>query len=203
MELCLKLQFIKGVDFFRHMDMIAVGDITFICNAFDDAKAALETLGKFIGGGFNGSPIQRIVDILGLFPLRAFIIHILHDTKRKRLCFLVGVTLSGHGLDTLVKAGISQRDGGVPVIEQFVNRLALFQAGQRTVLPMDRGCVGKRAQQSLVTQPQRPVAQLQPFVKDLPEFFKVSSRGERNIGQVDGDNTLINIRVLLLALTIS
>ena len=43
------------------MNMIAVGDVALVRDAFDDAEALLETLGKLVGGGLDGRTIQAVV----------------------------------------------------------------------------------------------------------------------------------------------
>ena len=108
------------------MDMVAVGDVALVRDAGDDAKAALEALGKFVGGGFQRRAVQGVVDIFGLFPFGAFVIHLLHDGQGKGRGGGVGVALARHVLHALVKAGIAQRNRGVTVIEQAVDGLALL-----------------------------------------------------------------------------
>ena len=44
---------------------------------------------------------------------------------------------------------------------------------------------------------QRTVAQLQPLVKDLPEFLQIAAGGKRHINQIDGHNALIEASVIL------
>ena len=44
---------------------------------------------------------------------------------------------------------------------------------------------------------QRPVAQLQPLVKDLPEFLDVAAGGQSHIRQVHGHNALVEPAVVL------
>ena len=78
------------------MNMIAVGNIVFICNPWQDSKTFLQALGKTVGGGLHGSAVHRITDMLGFFPLSAFVVKTLHDFKGKFLCFPVCVRLAHH-----------------------------------------------------------------------------------------------------------
>ena len=70
LELGLEFQLVKGVDILSDMDMVAVGDVALVRDAGDDAKAALEALGKFVGGGFQRRAVQGVVDIFRPFSIR-------------------------------------------------------------------------------------------------------------------------------------
>ena len=54
------------------------------------------------------------------------------------------------------------------------------------------------ALQPLVAAAQRPVAQLQPLVEDLPELLHVAAGGQGHVRQVDGDHALIEPAVVLV-----
>ena len=150
LELALKLQLGEGVDVLGDMDVVAVGDIVLIGNAGHDAKPLLQALGELVGGGFQRGAVEGVVHVLGLLPLVALVVHVLHHAQGEGLGTGIGVALAGHILHTLVQAGIAQTDGGVAAEEQLVDLLALLQTGQRAVLPQDRGSVAGGAQQPLV-----------------------------------------------------
>lgn len=137
LELCLELQLGEGVNFLSHMDMVAVGNVTLVCDAFNDAEALLEALGKLVGSGLDGRPIQAVVHILIGLPLLALVVHVLHDIQRELLGLGVSVAPAGHGLDTLIQTSVAQRDGGISVVEELVDGLTFLQAGQSTMLPVD------------------------------------------------------------------
>ena len=198
LELGLKFQLIESVDVLGHVDMVAVGDIALVGDAGDDAEAPLEALGELVSGGFQGGAIQGVVDILRLFPLGAFVVHLLHDGQGKGGGGGVRVALAGHVLHALVKARIAQGDGGIAVKEELVDGFALLQAGQGAVLP-ENGCgVGQGALQAVVAALQGPVAQLQALFKDAPELVQIPTGGQGHIRQVDGDHALVEAAVVLV-----
>ena len=158
LELRFKLQFGEGVNLLGDVDMVAVGDVSLVCNALDDAKALLEALGELVGGGLNGRAIQAVVHVLSGLPLLALVIHVLHDIQCKLLGLWVGVALPGHGLDALIQTGVAQRDGGVPTVEELVDGLALLQPGQSAMLPVDGRGIGESTDQPLMTELQRTMA---------------------------------------------
>lgn len=41
------------------MDVVAVGDVALVSDALDDAEAALQALGKFIGGGLQRRTVEE------------------------------------------------------------------------------------------------------------------------------------------------
>ena len=178
------------------MHMVAVGDIVLVGNTGHDAKALLQALGEFVGGGFQRGAIEGVVDVLGLFPGVALVVHVLHHAQSKGLCTGIGVALAGHILHAFIQTGIAQTDGGVAAEQQLVDLFALLQAGQRTILPQDGCGIAGGAQQSLVPCLQCAVAQSQTLVEDLPELLKVALGGECHIHQIDGDNALIEPTVV-------
>ncbi len=177
--------------------MVAVGDIVLVGDAGHDAKPLLETLGELVGRGFQRGAVEGVVDVLGLLPLIALVVHVLHHAQGKGLGTGVGVAAAGHILDALIQAGIAEADGGVAAEEQLVDLLALLQTGQRAVLPQDRGSVAGGAQQPLVACLKGTMAEGQPLVEDLPELLKVATGGQGHIHQVDGDDALIEAAVIL------
>ena len=170
------------------MDMVAVGDIVLVGDAGHDAKPLLEALGELVRRGFQRGAVEGVVDVLGLLPLIALVVHVLHHAQGKGLGTGVGVAAAGHILDALIQAGIAEADGGVAAEEQLVDLLALLQTGQRAVLPQDRGSVAGGAQQPLVACLKGTMAEGQPLVEDLPELLKVATGGQGHIHQVDGDD---------------
>ncbi len=105
---------------------------------------------------------------------------------------------AGHVLYTFVQSCIAQRDGGVAVVEELVNGLALFQTGQCAVLPQDGGRVGQSTLQTVMAALEGAVAQLQTLLEDFPEFFQIAAGGQGHIRQVDGDHALIEPAVVLV-----
>ena len=95
-------------------------------------------------------------------------------------------------------------------MKQLVDGFALFQAGQSTVLPVDRRSIGQSTAQTLVTDLQRLMTQLQPLIENLPEgviqildIVMVAGclpnfqSAQSNIGEVDGDDSLVETPVIL------
>ena len=105
LELGFKPEFLKGVNRLRHMDVVAVGNIILVGHAGDDAEAALKGLGELVGGGFQRSTIKAKVNVVLSLPGLAGVVEPLHDRDGKGLGLRIGVTLSGHVLHTLIKAG--------------------------------------------------------------------------------------------------
>ena len=198
LELGFKLELVKGVDLLGDMDMVAVGDVAFVGDALNDAEAALEALGKLIGSGFQGRAVEGEVDVAFLFPLLAGVVHVLHDGKGKGCGLGVCVALAGHVLDALIKTCVAQGDGGVAVVEQFVDGLALFQPGTGSILPQNGGNIRESSLEPFMAAHQRPVAQLQPLVKDAPELLQISAGGKGHVGEVDGYHALIEPAVVFV-----
>ncbi|CAN4027241.1 hypothetical protein NOIMNB_NOIMNB_17880, partial [Dysosmobacter welbionis] len=159
---------------------------------------ALQALGKFIGGGLQRRTVEGEIDIALLLPLPAGVVHVLHHLQGEGGGGGVRMALAGHVLHALVEAGVAQGDGGVAVVEQLVDGLALLQPGAGAVLPQNRGHVGESALQPIVPAHQGTVAQLQAFVKDLPELVQVAAGGQGHIGQIDGHHALIEAAVVLV-----
>ena len=198
LELGLEFQLVKGVDMLRYVDVVAVGDVPLVGDAGDDAEAALEAFGELVGGGFQRRAVQGVIDVFRLFPLGTLVVHLLHDGQGKGGGGGVCVAFAGHVLYTFVQSCIAQRDGGVAVVEELVNGLALFQTGQCAVLPQDGGRVGQSALQTVMAALEGAVAQLQTLLEDFPEFFQIAAGGQGHIRQVDGDHALIEPAVVLV-----
>ena len=197
LELALELQLGESVDRLGHMDVVGVGDIVAVGDTGHQAEALLQALGKLVGGGLQRRAVQAEIDVVLLFPLGAGIVHVLHYVQGKGLGGGVGVAFSGHIFAALIQACVTQADGGVTAVQQLVDGFALLQAGQGTVLPQDGGGVAQGALQAVVAAHQGLVAQLQAFVKDLPELIKVAAAGQGHIHQIDGDNALVEAAVIL------
>ena len=73
LEFRLELQFVKGIDLFCDMYMIAVGDIVLIGNAWDNAKTLLQALGELVSSRFQWSTVNRIADVLGLLDRKSVV----------------------------------------------------------------------------------------------------------------------------------
>ena len=108
------------------------------------------------------------------------------------------MALAGHVLHAFIQARVAQRNGGIAVEQQFVNGFALFQPGQRTVLPQNGGGVGGGALEPLMAALKGPVAQLQTILKNLPELVQIAAGGQCHVRQVDGDHALIEAAVVLV-----
>jgi hypothetical protein len=61
------------------------------------------------------------------------------------------------------------------------------------MLPQNRSDVRHRTLESFVTAQKGSVAEIQPLVKNIPELIEVATRGQSNVREVNGYNTLINI----------
>ena len=197
LELRLEAQLGKGIDVLGHMDMVGVCNVALVRNAGDHAETLLQALGELIGGGFQRGAIEGEIDVLLLLPAGAGIVHILHDLQSKGLGGLVGVGLSGHVLDALVKTGVAQGDGGIAAVEQLIDGLPLLESGQRSVLPQDGRGIGQCALQPVVTAHQRPVAEVQPLIEYLPELVHILSGGQGYIHQIHGDHALVEAAIVL------
>ena len=177
------------------MDMIAVGDVAFVRHSRNYAEPFLQAFGKFVGCAFQRSAIDAKTDRRFLLPAVAGVVHVLHYLQRKRCGFWIGVGFAGQVAYAFAQSGISQRNGRITADQQFVDRLSFFQPGNRAMLPENRSGIGQRSFQPVVAAHQRFVAQLQPFVKNLPELIHVSLGGQRHIDQIDGYDALIETTV--------
>ena len=197
LEGAFELQLGERIDLLGDVDMVAVGDVALVRNAFDDTEAALEALGELVGGGLKRRAVQREIDVVLCFPFCALVIHVLHDGHGEGSSLGIGVAFARHVLAALVQTGISQADGGIAPVEERVDDFALLQTRKGTVLPKDGGCIGQRALQAVVTTHEGTVAQLEAFVEDLPERIHVTFRRAGDIDQIDGDDALVEAAVVL------
>ena len=79
-----------------------------------------------------------------------------------------------HELCDLIKSDVSERDGGIAVMEILVYLLALAESCDSAVLPMDRACVGQRSLKRFVSAHKRSLTKSKSLGKDLPELILVS-----------------------------
>ena len=184
LEFALELQLGERIDLFGYMHMVAVGDIVAVRNARHNAKPLLQALGKLVGGGFQRGAVQRVINIFSVFPLVALIVHVLHHAQGKGFCGGVGMALAGHIFAAFIQARIAQADGGVAAVQQLINGLALFQAGQSAVLPQDGCRIGQGTLKAVMAVLQGAVAQFQALIKNFPEFIRLTAGGQGHIRQV-------------------
>ena len=121
----------------------------------------------------------------------------LHDIERKRRRGRVRVRLAGHVLDAFVKSRVAEGNGRIAAVQELIDRLALFEPRQRAVLPENRRRVRERALEAVVAAHEGLVAELEPFVENLPELIKRAAGRERHIHQVDRHDALIESAVIL------
>lgn len=193
MELGLKRQFGKCVDFFANATMIAVRDVVVVAYVLHDAEVPAQGFGKLVGTIFQRSTVQRVVNIFRLPPFHALIVHVLHDLERQRLTLRVGMAVPGQVVDGLIETGITKGDGRIAAIKQLVDLFALFQPGQRPILPHDRGDIGGRAQQMFVADAEGSVAKFQGIIENIPEPIQITAGTHCRIGEADGHDALIDV----------
>ena len=179
------------------MDVIAVGDVVLIRNTLDDAKTLLQTLCKTIRGGFHRGAVNGVADVFGSLPLLTFVVELLHYGKCELLTFRRRVSLADHADAHFAKSRITKRNRRIAVKEQLVDGLAFLETSQRAVLPQDRSHVRLGSQQTLVSAPQRSVAQLQTLFQDRPEAIHIALGRAGHVNQVDGHNALVEPAVIL------
>ena len=98
---------------------------------------------------------------------------------------------SRHVLDALIKSRVAERDRRIAAVEELVDRLALFEPRERAILPEDRRGVRERALETVVAAHEGLVAELEPFVENLPELIERAAGRERHVHKVDGHHALI------------
>ena len=138
LKLRLKTQLGEGVDGFAHIDVVGIRNVVMVGNLRHNAELGLECLSKFVGRRLQRRAVEGVVDILRFLPLRAFVVHFLHDGQSQRLTFLVCVAVSCKVVDRFIESGVTQGNCGVSVVKQLVDGLTLCKAGQSAVLPQNR-----------------------------------------------------------------
>ena len=179
------------------MHVVAVRDVALVGNAGNHAEATLQRLRELVRGRLERRAVEREVDIGLRLPLGTLVVHVLHDLHGERRALRLGVAVAGHILHALVEPRVAERNGGIPAVEQLVDRLALLEASKRTVLPQNRRGVGKRALQAIMTAHESLTAQLETLVENLPELRLVAMRRKRHIRQADGHNALVEAPIVL------
>ena len=96
-----------------------------------------------------------------------------------------------HQLSQLIKADIAQGNRGIAVFQILINRFALLQTSNCTILPMHRADIALNALQRIMAAHQGFIAQLQTLVEQLPELLLIALRQNANLRQVQGNNALI------------
>ena len=156
----------------------------------------MQALGKFIRRGLQRCSVEREVDVGRFLPALARVVHVLHDFERKRRGRRVSVGLSSHIFDALIKSRVAEGNRRVATIQELVDRLALFEPRERAILPEDRRGVRERALEAVVAAHEGLVAELEPFVENLPELIKRAAGRECHIHEVDGHHALIEPAVV-------
>ena len=178
--------------------MIAVCNITLICNSRNNAKSLLQTFCELIGCTFNRWTIDTESNVRLLFPLVTCIVHVLHNIQCKWCSIRICMGFSCHIFHTLVKSCISKRNRWISSIEKFINRFSLLQAGKCSELPQNRCCVRQCSFQTVVSAHQCAIAKFQSVIKDLPELIHISTGRKCNVNKVDRNNSLIETSVELV-----
>ena len=102
------------------------------------------------------------------------------------------MALAGHPHAHFVNSSISQRNGGIVVVEHLIDCLALLQPCSSPMLPDDRGNVGGYTDQPFMPDLQRLMAKFETFVKNLPKLLHVTVCFTGNIGKVERDYALVD-----------
>lgn len=177
--------------------MVRIGDVVMIRDPINDAESTLQTLGKLVGGAFDGSAIRGVVDVLSGLPLGTLVIELLHNSQTKRLA-ITCMGSASHIPDAFIQSGIAQGDCGVAIIQERVNLLTGGKTGKSAMLPEDWSHVRCGAKKMFVPQTKGAVAEFKTVFVDFPELVHVSARGESYIGEIDGDNALIPSSIVFM-----
>ena len=97
-------------------------------------------------------------------PLSTLVVQTLHHCQGKISRFWSRVGFSRHPHTHFIQSRIAERDGGITIIQQFIDLFSLPQPCQCAVLPQDRRHIRNRSFETFMTAPQRPVAHLQPLI---------------------------------------
>ena len=92
------------------MNMIAVRNIIPVCDLRDLTEALLQALRELIGRGLERCSIEAEGNIRLSSPLRALVIHELHDLQCKILARRICVGYALHILRALAQACVAERD---------------------------------------------------------------------------------------------
>ena len=80
-----------------------------------------------------------------------------------------------HAIAHLGKTCVPQRNGGISVVEKWVDDLSFFQTSQGTVLPKDWSNIRGGSKKSLVAQPQCFMTKFKSIIKDFPELVQAET----------------------------
>ena len=191
LELRLEREFGEGVDILAHVYMIRIGVIALVGDVFDGAEALFIDAGETVAQRFRRRAVQGEAEAAFALPFVRLFAHMAHDAHGELFPFRVRLRHAHHQLGHLVQADVAQRQGGIAAEQQRVDDLALIEAGDGAVLPVDGRHVRLGAQQGAVAAHERLAAQFQPLVEQLPELFFVAARHDADLRQVDGDDALI------------
>lgn len=193
LELILKTQLGEGVNVLPHINVVAVGVIALVGHIRDIPKPLTVNAGKPVAQRLGRGAVESKPNIGLLLPVVTGLAKPLHYPHGELSSGRVGVTDTLHHLGGLIQANVAQGDGGVAAVEQGLDRGSLGQPGDGAVLPVDWAAVRSHLLQSLMPAHQGVKAKLQPFFQDSPELILVSIGQERNLGQVEGHNTLVDL----------
>ena len=197
----------ESIDFFGHMDMIAIRDIAFICDTGNNTETLLETFREFVCSGLDRSSIQGEVNIRLSFPFCSMVIQASHDFQSELSTALLSVALSGDRLSTFVQASVSQGDRRVSIIQESIDSLTFLKSGESAILPEDRSDIRRSAFQPIMTDHQsRETKTIQALAQEIKEplfFFCLilnvfGSDSQSHIRQRDRDHSLIKATIILV-----
>ncbi len=171
--------------------MVGVGVVPFVGNVFDGAEPFLVNPGKPVAEGFRRSPVQGKAQASLGFPVIAGLAQPFHHPHGEFFPFGGGVAAALHGLGAFVQADVSQAQGGIAAFQQLVDGFPFLQAGNGAVLPVDGAHIAADALQGIVPDHQGFIAQIQPFIQQLPEFCFVPFGNDPDLRQVQGHNSLV------------
>ena len=121
LELGFEFQLREGVDLLCDMNMIAVRNIIPVCDLRDLTEALLQALRELIGRGLERCSVKTEGNVRLSSPLRALVIHELHDLQRKILACRICVGYALHILRALTQACVAERDRRIVVEEQLID----------------------------------------------------------------------------------
>lgn len=193
LELVFKAQLRERINMLPHINVVAVGVVALVGDIRDITKPLTVNAGKPVAQRLGRGAVESKPNIGLLLPVVTGLAKPLHYPHGELSSGRVGVTDTLHHLGGLIQANVAQGDGGVAAVEQGLDRGSLGQPGDGAVLPVDGAAVRSHLLQSLMPAHQGVKAKLQPFFQDSPELILVSIGQERNLGQVEGHNTLVDL----------
>ena len=191
LEFTLDLKFGKCVDLLPYIHMIRICIVSFIGDIGNITVFFPVDPCETITQCLSRSSVEAECNTGLLFPFCAAILHIIHDTQGEFLAGFHGLAASFHQIRGLIQSDISQRHGGITIVQVFVDGLALLQTGDGSVLPVDGAHIGYHTFQCLVTAHQCFITQFQTLVQQFPEFLFISFCQNTDLRKIDADNALI------------